>query len=152
MINNDYLRSIRYLLNINEAKMIDIIKLSGKTVTPEEMSSYLKIEDEEGFVKCDDDTMSHFLDGLVFYKRGKDDSRPRAPFELPVSNNVVLKKLKVAFQLKEEDMHVILEAAGFKFGRSELSAFFRKKDHANYRECGDQFLRNFFKGLNLKFN
>ena len=95
--------------------------------------------------------MAHFLDGLVFYKRGKDDSRPRAPFELPVTNNVVLKKLKVAFQLKEEDLHDILEAAGFKFGRSELSAFFRKKDHPNYRECGDQFLRNFFKGLNLKF-
>ncbi|MCK6593908.1 MAG: DUF1456 family protein [Bacteriovoracaceae bacterium] len=151
MITNDYLRSIRYLLNINEAKMIEIIQLSGKTITPVEMISFLKSEDEEGFVQCDDDTMAHFLDGLVFYKRGKDDSRPRAPFELPVTNNVVLKKLKVAFQLKEEDLHDILEAAGFKFGRSELSAFFRKKDHPNYRECGDQFLRNFFKGLNLKF-
>lgn len=151
MITNDYLRSIRYLLNINEAKMIEIIQLSGKTITPQEMSTFLKSEDEEGFVQCDDDTMAHFLDGLVFYKRGKDDSRPRAPFELPVTNNVVLKKLKVAFQLKEEDLHDILEAAGFKFGRSELSAFFRKKDHPNYRECGDQFLRNFFKGLNLKF-
>lgn len=151
MITNDYLRSIRYLLNINEAKMIEIIQLSGKTITPVEMISFLKSEDEEGFVQCDDETMAHFLDGLVFYKRGKDDSRPRAPFELPVTNNVVLKKLKVAFQLKEEDLHDILEAAGFKFGRSELSAFFRKKDHPNYRECGDQFLRNFFKGLNLKF-
>ncbi len=151
MITNDYLRSIRYLLNINENKMIEIIQLSGKTVTPQEMSTYLLSEEQEGFVLCDDETMAHFLDGLVFYKRGKDDSRPRAPFELPVTNNVVLKKLKVAFQLKEEDMHVILEAAGFKFGRSELSAFFRKKDHPNYRECGDQFLRNFFKGLNLKF-
>lgn len=151
MITNDYLRSIRYLLNINENKMIEIIQLSGKTVTPQEMSTYLLSEEQEGFVLCDDETMAHFLDGLVFYKRGKDDSRPRAPFELPVTNNVVLKKLKVAFQLKEEDMHVILEAAGFKFGRSELSAFFRKKDHPNYRECGDQFLHNFFKGLNLKF-
>lgn len=151
MITNDYLRSIRYLLNINENKMIEIIQLSGKTVTPQEMSSYLLSEEQEGFVLCDDETMAHFLDGLVFYKRGKDDSRPRAPFEMPVTNNLVLKKLKVAFQLKEEDMHMILEAAGFKFGRSELSAFFRKKDHPNYRECGDQFLRNFFKGLNLKF-
>lgn len=151
MITNDYLRSIRYLLNINENKMIEIIQLSGKTVTPQEMSSYLLSEEQEGFVLCDDETMAHFLDGLVFYKRGKDDSRPRAPFEMPVTNNLVLKKLNVAFQLKEEDMHMILEAAGFKFGRSELSAFFRKKDHPNYRECGDQFLRNFFKGLNLKF-
>ncbi len=152
MITNDYLRSIRFLLNINDSKMIDIIKLSGKEVTLEQMISYLKNEDEEGFVKCDDETMSHFLDGLVYHKRGKDESRPVAPFEFPVTNNVVLKKLKVAFKLKEEDMHEIMSVTGFKFGRSEMSAFFRNKDHINYRECGDQFLRNFFKGLNLKVN
>jgi uncharacterized protein YehS (DUF1456 family) len=94
--------------------------------------------------------MAHFLDGLIYFKRGKDESRAPVPFELPINNNVVLKKLRVAFSLKEDDMHDILKAAGFSVARSELSALLRKKDHVNYRECGDQLLRNFLKGLTMR--
>lgn len=152
MITNDYLRSIRYILDVNDAKMAEIALLSGHQIDVELMKKYLKAEDEEGFVKCPDVTAAHLLDGLVLLKRGKDETKQAFPLEIPVTNNVVLKKLKVAFSLKEDDMHEILALAGFKIGRSELSAFLRKKGHDNYRECGDQFLRNFFKGLGLKLN
>lgn len=151
MINNDYLRSIRYLLNVGDSKMIEIAKLSGISVPLDLMKAYLKQEEDEGFIQCDDETMAHILDGLVYLKRGKDESRAPAPFEFPTTNNVVLKKLKVAFELKEDDLHEILALAGFKIGRSELSAFLRKNGHVNYRECGDQVLRNFFKGLTIKY-
>lgn len=151
MINNDYLRSIRYLLNVGDAKMIELAKLSGITVPMDLMKAYLRNEEDEGFVLCNDETMAHFLDGLVYLKRGKDESRTPTPFEFPTTNNVVLKKLKVAYQLKEDDLHEILGLAGFKIGRSEMSAFLRKNGHPNYRECGDQVLRNFFKGLTLKY-
>jgi len=151
MINNDYLRSIRYLLNIGDSKMIELASLSGITVPLDLMKAYLRNEEDEGFVLCNDETMAHFLDGLVYLKRGKDESRAPAPFEFPTTNNVVLKKLKVAYQLKEDDLHEILGLVGFKIGRSEMSAFLRKNGHPNYRECGDQVLRNFFKGLTLKY-
>jgi uncharacterized protein YehS (DUF1456 family) len=147
MTNNDYLRSLRYILNINDAKVVDIIKLSGLNVTLDEIQSYLLNEEDPNYIKCDDEVMAHFLDGMIYFKRGKDESRAPAPFEFPITNNLVLKKVKVAFALKEEDMLEILARAGFKVGRSELSALLRKKGHDNYRECGDQFLRNFFKGL-----
>lgn len=147
MTNNDYLRSLRYILNVNDAKVVDIIKLSGLDVTLDEVQSYLLNEEEPDYIKCDDEVMAHFLDGMIYFKRGKDESRAPAPFEFPITNNLVLKKVKVAFSLKEEDMLDILARAGFKVGRSELSALLRKKGHDNYRECGDQFLRNFFKGL-----
>lgn len=150
MISNDYLRSIRFMLNINDAKMAALMKLNGHQVGTELMQAYLRTEEEDGFIRCPDESMAHFLDGLIIEKRGKDESRSPAPLEIPVTNNVVLKKLKVAFSLKEDDMHEILGLAGFKIGRSEMSAFLRKKGHINYRECGDQFLRNFLKGLSIK--
>lgn len=150
MITNDYLRSLRFMLDVSDAKMCDIAGLAGAKVEIERMKSYLKVEEEEGFIKCPDEIMGHFLDGLIISKRGKDDSKAPAPLELPITNNVVLKKLKVAFSLKEDDMHAVLDLAGFKIGRSEMSAFLRKKGHENFRPCGDQFLRNFLKGLTIK--
>jgi len=114
MIHNDVLRSVRYMLDISDKKVIEIIKLGGMDVALADLVSYLdkKEEDEEGFVRCPDEVMAHFLDGLVIFKRGKDESRPPQPIEVPVTNNIILKKLRVAFELKEDDMHAILKAAG----------------------------------------
>ncbi|MFK0086467.1 DUF1456 family protein [Pseudomonas sp. NPDC090755] len=150
MIHNDVLRSLRYLLDVNDAKLTDIIKLTGYKVATADIVSYLKKEDEEGFVRCPDEVIAHFLDGLVIFKRGKDDSRPPLPVELPVTNNIIMKKLRVAFELKEDDLHAILKAADFPVSKPELSALFRKVGHNNYRPCGDQLLRNFLKGLTLR--
>lgn len=150
MLNNDVLRSLRYTLDVNDVQMAEIIQLSGKEVELETLDALLKKEDEEGFVACDDELMAHFLDGLVYFKRGKDDSRPAQPFELPVTNNMVLKKLRVAFELKEDDMHAIMQSVDCPVSKPEMSALFRKFGHSNYRTCGDQFLRNFLKGLTLR--
>ncbi|MBY0516452.1 MAG: DUF1456 family protein [Bacteriovoracaceae bacterium] len=146
MINNDVIRSVRYILNISEFKLADIVKLGGGEVTQANMNAYMKPEDEPGFIECPQKVMSQFLNGLIYYKRGKDESRPPLAHELP-TNNVVLKKLRVAFELKDDDILEILTKAGFKVSKTELSAFFRKEGHMNYRVVGDQFLRNFLKGL-----
>jgi uncharacterized protein YehS (DUF1456 family) len=151
MMNNDVLRSIRYMLDISDAKVADIIKLGGFDVTKAQIMAFMKKdEEEEGFEPCSDEVMAHFLDGLVFFKRGKDETRPPLPIELPMTNNIVLKKLRVAFELKEDDMHAILKAADFPVSKPELSALFRKAGHNNYRPCGDQLLRNFLRGLTLR--
>lgn len=150
MINNDVLRSLRYILNVSDAKLVEITGLTGYEVSEADMVAFLKKDDEEGYKPCSDEVMAHVLDGLVIYKRGKDESRPTPPIELPVTNNMVLKKLRVAFELKEDDMHAILKAADFPVSKPELSALFRKVGHSNYRVCGDQLLRNFLKGLALR--
>jgi len=149
MINNDVIRSVRYMLNISEFKLVDIVKLAGGEVTQAEMNAYIKKEDEPGFEECGQKVMSDFLNGLIYFKRGKDETRPPLAPELP-TNNVVLKKLRVAFELKDDDIISFLENSGFKVSKTELSAFFRKEGHANYRPVGDQFLRNFLKGLTAK--
>lgn len=147
MINNDVLRSLRYMLDISDEQLAEIVQLGGHKVTEDEITAVLKKDDEPGFQQCSDELLAHALDGLVYFKRGKDDSRPAPALELPVSNNQVLKKLRVAFELKEDDIHAIMRSVDFVVSKPEMSALFRKAGTSNYRPCGDQFLRNFLKGL-----
>jgi uncharacterized protein YehS (DUF1456 family) len=147
MTHNDVLRSVRYLLNVSDATLADIIRLGHGEVSTGEIVAFLKKEDEDGYQACGDAVMARFLNGLVTYKRGKDDSRPPQPVEVPVTNNTVLKKLRVAFELKDDDIIALLQRTGLSVSKTELSAFFRRPDHRNYRECGDQLLRYLLKGL-----
>ncbi len=147
MLNNDVLRSIRNMLEINNAKVADICALDGLKIPKTEIENFMRSEEDPECVECPDGIMVHFLDGLIFHLRGKDESRPLMPKELPSSNNLILKKLRVAFQLKEEDMLLMLNGEGMKFSKGELSAILRKRGHDNYRVCGDQILRYFLKAL-----
>jgi uncharacterized protein YehS (DUF1456 family) len=147
MTHNDVLRSIRYLLNVSDAALVDIIRLGGREVSRAEIAAFLKKEDDNGYQPCSDDVMARFLNGLVTHKRGSSPGRPPQPVEVPVTNNTVLKKLRVAFELKDDDIVALLEKTDLRMSKAELSAFFRRPDHRNYRDCGDQFLRNFLKAL-----
>ena len=147
MTHNDVLRSLRYLLNVSDAALADIIRLGDGEASTADVLAFLKKEDEDGYRACGDQVMARFLNGLVTYKRGKDESRPPQPVELPVTNNTVLKKLRVAFELKDGDIIALLQRNGLSVSKTELSAFFRRPDHRNYRECGDQLLRYLLKGL-----
>ena len=64
-----------------------------------------------------------------------------------MTNNDILKKLRVALKLRDEDIIHILSLVDFEVSKAELSALFRSEDHPNYKECGDQLLRNFLNGL-----
>jgi uncharacterized protein YehS (DUF1456 family) len=147
MTHNDVLRSLRYLLHVNDAALADIFRLGHREVSEDEVVAFLKKEDEDGYQPFGDKAMAHFLNGLVTYKRGKDESRPPQPVELPVTNNTVLKKIRVAFELKDDDLIALLERTGLTVSKGELSALFRRPDHRNYRECGDQLLRHLLRGL-----
>jgi uncharacterized protein YehS (DUF1456 family) len=152
MINNDVLRAIRYMLDLSDGKVVELIHLADADcpVAKEDVQAFLKKDDEPGYVECSNQVLALFLDGLVFHRRGKDDSLPPRPPEKRVTNNVVLKKLRVAFELKDVDMHQILESAGLPVSKPELSALFRQPDHKNFKLCGDQLLRTFMKGLTMR--
>lgn len=152
MINNDVLRSIRYMLDLGDGKVVAIAKLADPMLPfeKEEVRDFVRREDDPGYVACSDRVLAHFLDGLVIHCRGRNDSLPPRPVATRITNNLVLKKLRVAFELKDVDLHAIFDAAGFPISKPELSALFRQPDHHNYRACGDQLLRNFLKGLTLR--
>ncbi|HEY8681680.1 MAG TPA: DUF1456 family protein [Rhodanobacter sp.] len=152
MINNDTLRAIRYMLDLSDGKVVEITHLADPNfaISKEDVQAFLKKDEEPGYVECSNAVLAHFLDGLVFHRRGRDESLPPRPVEKRVTNNVVLKKLRVAFELKDVDMHQILESAGFPVSKPELSALFRQPAHKNFKLCGDQLLRNFLKGLTMR--
>jgi uncharacterized protein YehS (DUF1456 family) len=152
MINNDILRSIRYMLDFGDGKVVEIIQLADADfpIGKEDVQAFLKKDEDPGYAECSDRVLAHFLDGLVIYYRGRNENAPPRPVEKRITNNLVLKKLRVAFELKDVDMHQVFADAGFPVSKPELSALFRQPDHHNYRACGDQMLRNFLKGLTLR--
>jgi uncharacterized protein YehS (DUF1456 family) len=66
-----------------------------------------------------------------------------------MSNNDIMKKLRVALQLRDDEIIEILKLANFRTTKTELSAIFRSEDHPNFQPCKDQLLRNFLNGLVL---
>jgi uncharacterized protein YehS (DUF1456 family) len=153
MINNVVLRQLRYALNMNDSTMVEIFRLAGQEIEQPRVTGLLKKEDEEGFVLCDDAVLGYFLDGLILYKRGRKEMKPgetRKP-DSRLTNNAILKKLRIALELKEDDMLAILRLADVDISKPKLTALFRKEGHKNYRECGDQFLRKFLKGLSIRY-
>lgn len=152
MNNNDILRRLRYALDISNPTMIDIFKISGCNIEQPTLIKLLKKEEEDEFIACSNPLMSFFLDGLIVHKRGlreSTDGEPAKP-DAALDNNAILKKLRIALDLKEEDMLALMQLAGVKMSKSELSALFRNKGHKHYKECGDQFLRNFLQGLTIR--
>lgn len=152
MINNDILRSIRYMLDLSDGHIIELIHLSDPTLIIDKagVAASLKREEDEGFRPLPDLELAHFLEGLVIHRRGANPTAVVRTIKERISNNLVLKKLRVAFELKDLDMHETLESAGFPISKPELSALFRQSGHRNFRPCGDQLLRNFLKGLTLR--
>lgn len=142
------------MLNISNAKIAEILQLGGFNPTREDLEFIFKDSDPEATDEKEDisdEMMGHFLDGFIYFKRGKSDKHPPRPLKIPVTNNDVLKKLRVAFKLREEQILSILKSVDFRISSTELSALFRDEQHRNYRECGDQLLRYFLRGLTLRF-
>jgi uncharacterized protein YehS (DUF1456 family) len=150
MTNNDVLRRIRYIFDLSDSKMIAIFKLADDDVSREEISDWLKKDDDPAFKNCSDTKMAIFLNGFINKRRGKREGAQPEP-ETRLNNNIIFTKLKIALNLKAEEIIEILALAGFHIGKHELSAFFRRPNHKHYRECQDQILRNFLKGVQLKF-
>ena len=150
MTNNDILRRIRYIFDFGDSKMIAVFGLADHQVSREQISDWLKNDDDPAYLACSDTQLAIFLNGLINDKRGRKEGVQPEP-EKRLTNNIILKKLKIALNLKAEDVLEILHLAGFQLSKHELSAFFRKPGHKHYRECKDQILRNFLKGMQLKY-
>ncbi len=150
MTNNDTLRRLRYALDISDIKVAEIISLSGHPTAAEEVSNWLKREDEADHTELSDTLLCHFLDGLIIEKRGPHPSGKNPEPQEFLSNNEALKKLRIALELKEEDVLAVFKNAEFIVTKAELGSFFRKEGHRNYRKVPEQVLRKFIRGLSKK--
>lgn len=149
MTNNDILRRIRFIFDFNDSKMIDLFGQADYMVTRAQVSNWLKKEDDPSFEKLVDQELAVFLNGLINDMRGKKEGKQPVP-EKRLNNNIIFRKLKIALNIKDEEILNILELAGLKISKHELSAFFRNPDQMQYRPCENQVLRNFLHGLQIK--
>ena len=150
MTHNDILRRIRYTFDFNDEKMMAIFGLADYQVTREQISAWLKKDDDPDYQLCNDTQLATFLNGLIIDKRGKKPG-VQPPPEQHLNNNIIFRKLKIALDLKDDDILELLKLVDFRLGKHELSAFFRKQGHKNYRACQDQILRNFLNGVQQKY-
>lgn len=155
MTNNDILRRVRYTFDLKDELMAEIFSLADFAVTNQQITSWLKKEEDQSFVKLSDAELTAFLNGFINFKRGKregDQPKPQeSKPEQPLTHNMVFQKLRIALNLKSEEIIEILQRVDFRLSKHELSAFFRKPDNKHYRECKDQILRNFLLGLQHQF-
>lgn len=64
-----------------------------------------------------------------------------------MDNNEILKKLRVALKLRDDQIVEILKLVDFNITKGALGDMFRNEDHPNYVVAQDQILRNFLNGL-----
>jgi len=147
MTNNDILRRLRYALNLPDGLTLKLFALGNRPATQADLEVWLKKDEDPGYAACLDDAMAAFLDGLIVLRRGPrtSDSPPVAKERL--TNNLVLKKLRIALAWQEDDVLAALAAGGMTVSKNELTALFRKPGQKNFKPCGDQLLRAFITGM-----
>ena len=147
MLANDILRKIRYALNLKDKEMIKIYHAGKEEMDHAILHRLLKKENEKDFELCSQLLLNSFFDGLIIFYRGPAKKKPMPSRVLDISNNIILRKIRIALAYKDTDMLEVFKRSGTTLSKSELSAFFRKQDHKHYKKCGDQWLRHFLHGL-----
>ncbi|MBU8893335.1 MAG: DUF1456 family protein [Bacteroidales bacterium] len=150
MTNNDIIRRIRYTFDLNDDKMIEIFGLVDYQVTRAQISDWLKKDDDPAFQEMLDYQLATFLNGFINEKRGKKEGA-QPVIEKKINNNIIFRKLKIALNLKDDDILDIFKLVDLRISKHELSSFFRKPTQSKYRPCKDQFLRNFLHGMQIKY-
>lgn len=149
MNNNDTLRKIRYIFDYSDGQIVRLFSQGNLDVSRDIVQQWLARDEHEMFKEMTDRKLAHFLNGFIIEHRGKkDDKEPIA--ELELNNNMIMRKIKIALNLKVEEMVDIYKLADFEVSKHEINAIFRKPTQNQYRVCQNQFLRNFLMGLQLK--
>ena len=151
MDNNSILRRIRYTFSFDDTQMIKLFALGNRVVSRAEVSDWLKREGEESYVEMKDKDLAFFLNGFIVDKRGKQEGREPVA-EDRLNNNMILRKLKIALNIKSEDITELFALVNKRISVSEIGAFLRHYSHSKYREFNGQYLRNFMNGLQAKYH
>lgn len=126
--------------------MVNVFAAAEHTVTTEQVIAWLTKEGEEAYTEISDTEFATFLNGFINTQRGKREGEQPAP-ESKLNNNIIFMKLRIALNMKAEDVIATLALVDFNLSKHELSAFSRKVDNKHYRVCNNQVLRLFLTGV-----
>ena len=147
MKTNDILFKIQKALNLSQEEMLEAYKLADYKMETAHLDSLLKRRQDEGSKLCSYEELGIFLDGLVILKRGPSPKKPNADKVVELTNNLILKKLRIAMKLKEAETEIIFSLGEAELSKQQLASLFRKEGHKNFKECSDELLIAFLDGL-----
>ncbi|MFT5802774.1 MAG: hypothetical protein ACI956_002595 [Nonlabens sp.] len=130
--------------------MIALFALAEMEVSRAQVSDWLKKDEDPSFRRLTDFQFATFLNGFIVKHRGKKEG-PTPKAEQEINNNIIFRKLKIALNLKVEEILDIFMLVKAHVSKPEVTALFRRPDQRQYRECQDQFLRYFLQGLQVKY-
>ncbi|ANP76071.1 MULTISPECIES: DUF1456 family protein [Vibrio] len=146
MTNNEILRRIQHALNLKNAQIIKAIEQADVTVAHDQVINWLKDDNDKSCSKMKDKELAVFLNGFINLKRGKKEGEQPKP-EVALTNNMIFMKLRIALNMKAEDVLDVLEVVGISLSKYEIGAYFRKPENKNYKVCEDQLLCDFLNGV-----
>ena len=148
MTNNDTLDRLRTARKLTEAEVLECFTLVGRTLTSEAQASLgAQVQGEERTLLTDA-LLADFLDGLVIARRGPNPSSSGSrDAVVELTNNMILKKLRIALNLYAEDMLKLFHLGGKTLVNGELTVLFRKPTHKHYKACDDELFSAFLEGL-----
>jgi uncharacterized protein YehS (DUF1456 family) len=148
MLNtNDILYKIKKALNLSIDDMLEIYKLEDYPMDKGHLDRLLKRKYDKEFIPCSYEELGVFLDGLITYKRGESLKKPSDDEIVELNNNLILKKLRVALELKEFEIDLILKLVDVELTKQQIKSLFRNPSHKNFKLCPDELLMAFLDGL-----
>lgn len=151
MRTNDIFRKLVQSLPLTVEQVQALFAVSDIDLSENDVANLLKTDYQPGFEAMPEYILLIFMNNFIDQKRGKKaDAQPEIiEKHHKVSNNDVLKKLRIAFNLHEQDVRDALKLATIELTKSDLSALFRKPGHVNYKACDDGLVLDFIEGLGL---
>ena len=147
MTTNDILHRIQTALHLSPEEIIAIFALEAMPMEPTHLKAITAKAGSEGAEVCSYEELGTFLDALIHHKRGTITNPPPANAEIVLDNNLILKKLRIALQLKDPEILIIFGLAERDMSISRIKDFFRNPAHSKYRLCSDAVLNDFLIGL-----
>ena len=146
MKTNDILYKIQKALNPSQEEMLEAYKLAEYKMESSHLDSLLKRRQDGGSKLCSYEELGVFLDGFVILKRGPSPKKKNDDV-VELTNNLILKKLRIALELKEAETEIIFSLGEAELSKQQLASLFRKEGHKNFKECSDELLMAFLYGL-----
>ncbi len=144
---NEILYRIQKALDLTIEEMIEAYKLEKFTMKPSHLQSLLKRRQDKSFMLCSYEELGVFLDGLVTLKRGPSPKKSTDEEAVELTNNLILKKLRIALNLKESETEIIFGLADVELSKQQMASLFRKENHKNFKACSNELLMAFLEGL-----
>ncbi|PUA29203.1 MAG: hypothetical protein B0W54_00935 [Cellvibrio sp. 79] len=149
MRTNDIFRKITNALSMDTQQIQALFAATNIDLSDKEVANLLKTDYQPGFEAMPDYILLIFLDNLIDAKRGKKADTVTEPVakHQKIANNEVLKKLRIAFNLHEQDVRDVFKLVTIELTKSDLSALFRKPGNSHFKACDDELLLDFIEGL-----